>query len=266
MSRFLLPSIQSERMDFKMEENQQVNQQGNQANQDQNQNQNESLGWRAALPSEFKENEFVKTFTKPGDFVKSALEIKADRDALKTKVDGAIFKPDEKATPEQKEAYYRALGKPEKSTEYEFPKGEGVEHDPKLTDWAQKTFHSANLDKGQAKVIGQAWDGFIGEMAKANDEAVKVAKTNAETAIKKELGAEYPVAVELAKRMLNKYTKPEEKAFFDESGMGNHPVLIRMLFDFAKKTGEDVGIPAATFQGEKPKEGIVYDKSPAPPK
>ena len=227
--------------------------------------QNQSLGWRAALPDEFKEHEFVKTFTKPGDFVKTALEVKTERDSLKTKLDSAIFKPDEKATAEQWEAFYRSLGKPEKPTEYEFPKGEGIEHDPKLTEWAQGVFHAANLSKDQAKSISTAWDQFITGMAKANEEAVVKAKEEAETKIKAEMGAEYPAAMELTKRFLAKHAKPEELAFLDESGLGNHPALIRMVFGFAKKTGEDISLPGSSG-GEKPKEGFTYSNSPAPPK
>jgi len=226
----------------------------------------QSLGWRAALPSEFKEHDFVKTFTKPGDFVKSALEIKTERDSLKTKVEGAIFKPDEKATPEQREAFYRSLGKPEKATEYELPKPEGMDADPTVVAWAQNTFHKAGVSKEQAAQIGGEWNNFMAEMAKANKEAVAKARTEAETKLKAEMGAEYPAAVELTKRFLTKHAKPEDMAFLDESGMGNHPALIRMIVDFAKKTGEDIGVPGAGNRGEKPKEGMIYDKSPAPPK
>ena len=223
---------------------------------------------RAALPTEFKDHEFVKTFTKPGDFVKSALEIKADRDALKTKVDGAIFKPDEKATSEQWDAYYKALGKPEKHTDYEFPVTEGIKRDPKFVEWMQKTFHEIGMPKDMAPKIAAKYDAFALAMEKANADAVVKAKANAEAATKKELGAEYPVAVELTTRMLTKYMKdkPEEKAFFDETGLGNHPTLIRMIFDLAKKTGEDVGIASATPKGDQQPLGFNYNKSPQPPK
>lgn len=232
-----------------MEVEQQVTQQGDQANQEQ-QNQ-ESLGWRAALPAEFKEDAYVKTFTKPGDFVKSALEIKAEHDSLKTKMDGAIFKPDEKATPEQWADYYKALGKPEQPTEYEFPVTEGINRDPKFVEWAQKTFHEIGLPKEMGQKVAAQYDAFTLAMEKANQEAVARSRADAETAIKTELGAEYPVAVELTTRMLSKYMKPEEKAFFDETGLGNHPLLIRMIFDFAKKTGEDVSIRGSNNSGNQ---------------
>ena len=235
--------------------------QPNPANQDPNNpnpDPNASLGWRAALPDEFKEHEFVKTFTKPGDFVKSALEIKTEHDSLKTKLEGAIFKPDDKATPEQREAYLRALGKPEKPTEYAFPKMEGIERDPKFVEWAQNTFHKIGLPKEMGKQVAAQFDAFTLELAKANKAAVEKARTDAETALKAELKDGYPAAVELTKRFLTKYAKPEDTAFLDESGMGNHPALIRMIVNFAKLTGEDVSIQGSGPKGTPTKIGMNY--------
>jgi hypothetical protein len=235
----------------------QVNQNG-----DQGESSEQSLGWRAALPDEFKNHDYVKTFTKPGDFVKAALEAKTERDTLNERVKGAIFKPDDKSTPEQREEFYRSLGKPEKPTEYEFPKGEGVEHDPKLTEWAQGIFHQANLNKEQASVISTAWDKFIQGVAQAQAEAAKNARAEAETKIKAEMGDKYPAAVELTRRFIEKYAKPEELQFLDESGLGNHPILIRMIVDFAQKTGEDTGLIGEKGSGEKPKIGMNYNTMP----
>ena len=237
-----------------MDDNSQVNPAGDQGvavNQD-------TLGWRSALPDEFKEHEFVKTFTKPGDFVKSALEIKTEHEALKTKMDGAIFKPGDDATAEQREAYFRSIGKPEKPTEYEFPKGEGIEHDPKMVEWAQATFHQANLSKEQAGVIGQAWDGFMAQMVKADADAKAKAESDAATAIKQELGEEYPVAMELTRRMLKETATPEELQYLADSGMGNNPALIRLVFKLAKKTGEDTSPAGNLPKGSSPSIGMNY--------
>ena len=248
-------------------ENEQVTPPGDQANQNTDQNQ-ESLGWRAALSDQWKNHEFVKDTTKPTDFVEKAWKIKTELDSVKPKLESAIFKPDEKATSEQWDAYYKALGKPEKHTDYEIPVTEGIQRDPKFIEWMQKTFHEIGMPKDMAPKIAAKYDAFALAMEKANNDAVVKAKADAEAATKKELGAEYPVAVELTTRMLTKYMKdkPEEKAFFDETGLGNHPTLIRMIFDLAKKTGEDVGIASATPKGDQQPLGFNYNKSPQPPK
>jgi len=90
---------------------------GDQVNQDGNQDQ---LGWRAALPDEWKNHDFVKTYQKPGDFVKSAFEIAQDRDGLKARLDNSIPKLTDQSTDAEKAAYYAAIGRPDK------PEGYGI--------------------------------------------------------------------------------------------------------------------------------------------
>jgi hypothetical protein len=237
-------------------ENDQVNPSGN---QDQQVNQDQSLGWRAALPNEFKEHEFVKTFQKPGDFVKSALEIKTERDSLKTKVDGAIFKPGEKATDAEVSAYHKAIGVPEKPTDYEFPKAQGMEHDPKMIEWAQKTFHAAHLPKESAAVISQAWDGFIQGMAKAEVDARKKATDEATATLKKELGADFDKSIELTRRLLSEKATKEELKHLEDTGLGNDPMLIRLIVKLAKATGQDSALGGNPPAGPAPKIGMNYE-------
>ena len=224
--------------------------------------------WRAQLPADLKENATFTPYKTLGDFAKAHLETvgkAADLDGkvvkmteLEAKLSGAIFKPDDKATPEQREAYLTALGRPAKPTEYAFPKTEGIERDPKFVEWAQNTFHKIGLSKEMGEQVAAHYDAFALEMANANKVVVEKAKTEAETKLKAELGANYPAAVELTKRFLTKHAKPEEMAFLDESGMGNHPAMIRMVVAFAKLTGEDISIQGAGPKGDASKPGMNY--------
>lgn len=219
--------------------------------------QNEGL-WREQLPADLKANEVFTPYKTLGDFAKMHLETAGKTKELEGKLSGAIFKPDDNAKPEDRESFYRSLGKPEKATEYEFPKTEGIEHDPKMIEWAQATFHSANLSKEQAASIGAAWDGFISGMVKAQQESAQKAIADVETKLKAELGDQYDTAKELTRRLLTKHAKPDELAFMEEGGLGNHPALIRLMFEMAKKTGEDVSPKGAGYKGETAKVGMNY--------
>lgn len=218
---------------------------------------NEGL-WRAQLPADLKDNEAFTPYKTLGDFGKAYLEAAGKAKELEGKTANAIFKPDDKATPEQREAYFRAIGKPEKPTEYEFPKGEGVEHDPKMVEWAQQTFHQANLNKEQAGVIAKAWDGFIGHMAQEQTAAAEKARTDADAALKAELGDGYAEAAELATRFLTKHASAEDVKFFDETKIGNHPGMIRLIVKLAKLTGEDVSLQGGKNKGDLPSVGMNY--------
>jgi hypothetical protein len=217
----------------------------------------QSLGWRAALPNEFKEHEYVKTFTKPGDFVKSALEIKTERDALNTKLASAIFKPSDKATPEEITAFHKALGVPDKAEEYEFPKGDGVEHDQKMIDWARGVFHEAKISKEAASVISKKWDAFMQQMAVAEKEAVEKELSDAEGKLKEEWKADYDKNIELSKRAFKHFSNAELSEF------KAHPVLIKAFHTIGVAMGEDFS-PKGLQPKAPVQSGFVYDKSPKP--
>lgn len=220
-----------------------------------------SLGWRAALPDEYKDHADVKTYQKPGDFVKSALEIKADRDALKTRLEGAIFKPGADAKPEDVAAYQKALGVPDDPKEYEFPPVEGVEHDEQMMEWARNTFKTANLSKEQAATISQAWDGFMGEMAKAQSEAAEAGVKAATEALQKEwTGDTYNTNIEITKRGFQAFEKivPGFQELLDTVDvaagvkLGNDPRMLKVFHAIGAAIGDDMSLPSARPIGEPP--------------
>ena len=208
-----------------------------------------NLGWRAALPDEYKSHEYVKTFQKPGDFVKSALEIKAERDGLTSKLEKAIFKPGDDAKPEDIIAFRKALGVPEKPDEYEFPKTDGVEHDQKMTDWARGVFHKAQLNKDQAGVISKSWDSFMSEMVKADKEATIAAVTAADTALKAEWKADYDKNIELTRRGYDAFEKavPGFKEVLEletaAGKIGNDARMLKVFHLIGNAIGDDLSIP-----------------------
>jgi len=223
-------------------------------NQDQTvTDQNLSLGWRAALPDHLKEHDYVKTFTKPGDFVKSALDIKTEHEGLKAKLEGAIFKPGENATPEEKAAFQKALGVPDKPADYEFPKAEGVEHDEKMLTWARDVFHKAGLNKEQAAQISQQWDEFIKGIEQGMQESETNALKEVETKLKEEWKADYDKNFELSTRAFKKFAGTELSEF------KAHPTLVKAFFEVGKAMGEDFS-PAGLQTGASPPQvGMKYN-------
>jgi hypothetical protein len=242
----------------------QVNLEGNQGGQDEL--DGGSLGWRAALPDEFKNHDLVKNYTKPGDFVKDAVGFKTELDSAKTQLESAIFKPGDNATDEEKNAFYKALGVPEKPADYEFDKTEGLDNDPKMIDWARGVFKQANLTKEQGKLISTAWNGFVkgiqeqtAEAEKAETQKVETARQEAETKLKTEWGAEFDKNIEFTKRGFKKFSDEEFDAFVDRTGIGNDPLFIKMIFKMGKAMGEDWS-PRGSDSLNKPKSsGFQYN-------
>ncbi len=215
-------------------------------NQDQ-----QSLGWRSALPDEFKEHEFVKTFQKPGDFVKSAIEIKADRDVLKAKLDNSIPKLPENATQEERDVYYTQLGRPEKPEQYEIPEVNGQKNSPEMVSWAQKEFHRLGIPAGSGKELSTSFNTFMQGVVKAEMDKRALERTEAETKLKSELGVEYDTSVEMVRRVWKKHSNSEFDTFVNETKIGNDPRLIRWMINIAKLTGEDKSIDGMPGKGKK---------------
>lgn len=244
----------------------QVTQTGDQANQQQSQ----SLGWRSALPDEWKEHEFVKDCAKPGDFVTKAHKIKTEldglsefktqKDALEARLAKAIFKPGENARPEEIAAYRKSIGVPEKAEEYAFPEGDGVKHDPAMIAWAQKTFHEAGLSKEQATAIGSKWDGFIKGMVEAEEKMAEEAKVKNQEEFRKQFKTEdeYKAGTELSKRFWKKVTNTDFEKAFEEAEGWQVPLFMNFIFQTAKLTGEDTSPRGTPPEGQEVKIGMNY--------
>lgn len=76
----------------------------------------------------------------------------------------------------------------------------------------------------------------------------------------KEIGGDnLPVAVENAKRVLEKYGSPDLKKGLDETGLGNHPELVRMLSRIGKAMADDSFVKsAASGKQQKSIEDVLY--------
>uniref|UniRef100_A0A6M3K7S4 Capsid assembly protein n=1 Tax=viral metagenome TaxID=1070528 RepID=A0A6M3K7S4_9ZZZZ len=213
----------------------------------------ESLGWRAGLPDPLKTDETFKQYKTVGDFAKAHVETAKKATELEGRMANAIFKPGENATPEEKAAFHKALGVPDKPADYEFPKGEGVEHDEKMLTWARDIFHKAGLNKDQAGQISQAWDelskNIVSDLKGAEDTALK----EVETKLKEEWKADYDKNFELSTRAFKKFAGAELSEF------KAHPTLVKAFYEVGKAMGEDFS-PAGLHSGVSPPQvGMKYD-------
>lgn len=217
----------------------------------------EAPAWLAQMPADLKSNEAFKPYKTIGDLGKSYLELQgkvSEVDGLKAKLGTAIFKPGEKATPEEITAFHRSLGVPDKADAYEFLKGEGVEHDPKMVEWAKSTFHEAKLTPQQASVMSTRWDAFIQEMGNAEKAAFDKELSDVEGKLKEEWKADYDVNLELSSRAFKHFAQADLKEF------KAHPVLIKAFHAIGKAMGEDFSPKGALDKGIA--KGRMYDKSP----
>lgn len=213
----------------------------------------QSLGWRAALPDEFKEHEFVKTFQKPGDFVKTALEIKNERDTLKTRVDGAIFKPGENASPEERAAYLKALGVPDKPEGYEFSVPEGVPNDKAEAEFLRKLAHESGLPKEAGERFAAAYFDRMKSNLGAIRQQIETRRTEAVNALKGEWKDAYDAKLDAAKLAVRKIGGDDFVQWLNKTGVGDDPVMIRTWAKIGEALSEAAFHTGAANKNDGPK-------------
>lgn len=213
-------------------------------------------GWTAILPKEYREkySEQLKGFAKPKDLFDAYL---ADSEKLK----GAIFRPGEGATDEERKAYLKAIGVPD---EYSLPKV-GQEDSALLGD--MDSFNKFFVDAARKTDMTQAqceafYNLYVGaNVQRAKDAAAAKARLEQEQAdeLNREWGDKAKENFELSKRAFKKYATPEFAKFIESNGLGTNPAFIRVFHTIAQRVSGDPGTERTTGGVESEKKGLHYD-------
>ena len=219
--------------------------------------------WRASLPEDLRANESLKPFETVADLAKAHLDTTSKLTDAETRLNDYIPKLPDDASDEDRNLYYQALGRPEKSDEYEFD-----QEDKNAKEWTgywKQQFHSLGFTKDQAKRLSGLWNAQMQKMVEAHNAQVQNEVKTSEAKLKTELGDKYETSVELAKRLYQKHLGTEFDKNFAAGSPGNRFDTIRLLLKLAALTGEDRSPQGSQRPNGKAETFISYDKSPAPP-
>ena len=130
--------------------------------------------------------------------------------------------------------------KPEGAPEsYEFKAPEGVQFDDTVIGAFSEVAKDLNLPQDQAQKV---LDKMAPVIAARQLEQFQVARVDWAEAAKadKEFGGENLAEnLGMAKKALDTFATPELRALLEESGLGNHPEVIRMFYRTGKAISED---------------------------
>jgi hypothetical protein len=158
--------------------------------------------------------------------------------------------PGKDAAPEAWNPVWDKLGRPKTAAEYQFPvpaKESTFQHDPALVADFRGVAHKIGLSNKQvAEIMG--WYNGSGEKAFAavSADAVKF-QTDSVASLKQEWGNAYDAKVGLAKRALKDFGGVDVTKVLDETGLGNHPAIVKMFADLGKAMLEDT-LPGSNEQ------------------
>jgi hypothetical protein len=127
-------------------------------------------------------------------------------------------------------------GAPEK---YEFTMPEGVQMDESGVKAFSEFAKDSNLSQDAAQALLSK---MAPAMAQRQADAVEAARTewaNLSTADKEIGGDKLTENLAVAKKALDKFGTPELSKLLNESGLGNHPEIIRVLYRAGKAISED---------------------------
>lgn len=134
----------------------------------------------------------------------------------------------------------KSEGAPEAYTDFTTP--EDVKLDPELAGELKTLAKELNLPQAQAQKVADLGAKLAQKMVADQAETLKQARTQWESEARadKEIGGDaFEANLGVAKKAVDAFVSPELKAMLNETGLGNHPELIRTFVKIGKAIKED---------------------------
>lgn len=162
---------------------------------------------------------------------------------MKGSLDGAVIKPGENATDEERATYDKAVaemrGIPESPDAYDLKIPEGMEVNEEVLKATKETYHKRGYTNEQAQaLVDDAAEAFKGQ--KEATEKYEAELTEKEGKVLAETyGDSLKEVRALAERSALQFGGEDFKTFLKDSGMENSPPMVRLLSNIAKVVSED---------------------------
>lgn len=204
----------------------------------------EAPAWLASMPDDLKADKTLAQFPTIGDAGKELVRLKGFEGQ-------AIAIPGEKATDEERAAFYNKLGRPESADKYTITKPEDLPEIFKYDAAIETAFKKHSHDAGKSDAQTKADWAWYWNMAKEGHAKQQQAETQATEAAINQLkdtwkGDTFKVNTELAARAFKKFggENPEVAKFIDETKvggvpLGNHPIFLRVFAAVGQAISDD---------------------------
>jgi hypothetical protein len=152
-----------------------------------------------------------------------------------------------------------AVGAPEK---YEFKAPEGTAFDPGILETFSTAAKAANLTQDAAQKLIETMSPALAARQVEQVKAIHEEWRSASSTDKEFGGDKLQENLGVARKAYESFATPELRKLLDDTGMGNHPEVIRLMYRIGKKISEDkfVGGKAANPAAANPA-NILYDKT-----
>jgi hypothetical protein len=196
----------------------------------------ETQDWRSSLPEDLRGNTSLGSINSVEDLAKSYVSAQQ-----------LIGKKVEDMTPEQIEQFQGQKNIPAEANQYKLgtmPEGA----DQNLVDWFKGTAKEAGLTEEQASTIFEKYNEMGIEGQKMTESQSVLEMESQVKELKAEFGPAFDERVALAQKAVHEFGGEELKTVLAESGLGNHPELVK-AFAKAGMLVSEGGLQAAEQSG-----------------
>lgn len=189
--------------------------------------------WRASLSDDIRHDPSLASIQDVNGLAKGYVHAQRMVGADKVVI------PKEDASPDEFNEFYNRLGRPEK---YEISRPDlpqGLEYNTEMEGAMLQLMHESGLSQAQAQKLYSGYMEYIGKGH--NDMSVgreaQIAEWDQE--IRRDFGAAYDERVNAAQRAAAEFGGDEFLGWLDETGLGDHPMFIKMFSKIGMGIMED---------------------------
>jgi hypothetical protein len=132
------------------------------------------------------------------------------------------------------DSFYNQMGRPETPEGYEL----GDDPDNELEFYRNAT-HQLGLTQEQAQNMLELYASVQEEQTQSDNQATADFAVNSQIELKREWGTNYDGNLDQAQRAFSQFASPEFGQLMDDSGLGNHPELVKAFAKIGAMLGED---------------------------
>jgi hypothetical protein len=194
--------------------------------------------WKAALPEDLQKDPSMASIMDIASLAKSYVH------GQKMIGRDKIVIPDKFATDEDWQKVFQKLGVPDSPEKYELKVAENA--DPEFVKGFKDLAVKNGILPKHAEKLFEFYNNHVEKSMAAQEELSKKSFEESVNGLKKEWGQGYERKIQAASGLFNKLADPETKDFFNKTGLGNDPVVIKLFAKLAGEMGEDKFVDGAS--------------------
>jgi len=222
--------------------------QGTDTGTDQGEGEKTFPTWMGQLTGDLQKSESLTKFKNISELGKAYGE-------LEGRLGKSITIPGEDSTDEERANFFAKLGRPENADGYELQFGENIpEYMKKAFQADEKEFRELMFKSGFSGDQAKAMHGYIQDKLLDGQKLEAMFRqkqyNDGTTALKESWGADFGKNLNISQMALQRFADIESIQFLKESGLGNHPGVIKMMYKIGQAISEDTFVDGGEAGGK----------------